>query len=483
MWADSLTSAVIGLELCNILLLSLLLATPAPKHSMVKSLMVACLLRSILDVLPPIVDKARPGDFQPDSLNQHTALISFCVSASVLLRYATVVKAAFAVSFTLPALWLAVIQIRPKRSAGDYPRLTRRMVLLLCVAPFVWALPVLLVPIPPLIQGRIVWAKFYINSCYFNDDAYAVVSLVFTLVPLGLAVFISCAVVFVISRWSNTVICQRASLCSRRSARFAALVFVTLISASLYAAVLVKWLKEHTAWNQTTARPLRVLVCTSVIWEAITPFLFFVIFAAQDEIYETWLGWLSRFVTIPRGLPDGCAGDSSAPPYVTYGSYISPPDQPLTYSKVPHDADISPGNAHSVYPGKIIARPLSARFFHYSSYSDRRHHAPTLSIPVAEGLSPPPRPQLSRKSTADEASRASRFRFPIAHSPSLTAFGSQPSTISQPNGSSADELSGSEVYLPTTTFASHERVPWYEAPRPDTPTSTTTFGRTAMSKR
>ncbi|KAI0669861.1 hypothetical protein C8Q78DRAFT_1079774 [Trametes maxima] len=481
MWADSLTSAVIGLELCNILLLSLLLATPAPKHSMVKSLMVACLLRSILDVLPPIVDKSRPGDFQPEVLNQQIALASFCVSASVLLRYITVAKAAFAVSFTLPALWLAVIQIRPKRSADDYPRLTRRMVLLLCVAPFVWALPVLLVPIPPLVQGRIVWAKFYINSCYFDDNLFAIVSLVFTLVPLGLAVLISCAVVFVISRWSNTVICQRASLCSRRSARFAALVFVTVISASLYAVVLVKWLKEHSAWDQTTARPLRLLVGTSVIWEAITPLLFFVIFAAQDEIYETWLGWISRFVPLPRGLRDGRTEDSPAPQYVTYGSYISPPNQPI-YSKVPHDADISPGGVHPVYPGKIIARPLSARFIHRSSYSDRRHHAPTLSVPVVEGLSPPPRPQFSRQPTTDEASRASRFRFPFVHSPSLTAFGSQPSMLSQLNSSSAGELSGEEIGLPTATVASHERVPW-EVPRSDTPISTTTFGRTAVPRR
>lgn len=69
------------------------------------------------------------------------------------LRYVTVAKAAFAVSFTLvcallihtiawltlynqPCLSLALLQAKPKRSADDYPRLTRRSVLILCAAPF-----------------------------------------------------------------------------------------------------------------------------------------------------------------------------------------------------------------------------------------------------------------------------------------------------------------------------------------------------------
>lgn len=84
MSSSSLSSAVIGLEICNILLLSLLMATPAPKHAMVKSLMVACLLRSVLDVLPPIVQKARPEEFSSISLNAQTTLVSFCVSDSIL---------------------------------------------------------------------------------------------------------------------------------------------------------------------------------------------------------------------------------------------------------------------------------------------------------------------------------------------------------------------------------------------------------------
>ena len=33
---------------------------------------------------------------------------------------------------------------------------------------------------------------------------------------------------------------------------------------------------------------------------AITPMIFFIIFAAQEEIYETWFGWLSRLIIIFR---------------------------------------------------------------------------------------------------------------------------------------------------------------------------------------
>ena len=111
---------------------------------------------------------------------------SFCLR----LRYVTVVKAAYAVSFTLvgtvpvsvpyhgshqlcslqPCLYLMMVQVRPKRSADDYPRLTKAYVNGLCVGPFgmylsstvlncadrlaVWALPVLVTPIPTIIRRR-----------------------------------------------------------------------------------------------------------------------------------------------------------------------------------------------------------------------------------------------------------------------------------------------------------------------------------------
>ncbi|KAI9063102.1 hypothetical protein FKP32DRAFT_1676993 [Trametes sanguinea] len=479
---SALTSAVIGLEVSNVALLSLLLATPAPKHPMVKSLMIACMVRSVLDVLPPIAEKASPHDFSEPGLNSRMTLVSFCVSDSVLLRYITVVKAAFAVSFTLPALWLSIIQIQPKRSADDYPRLTRGTVLILCIAPFVWALPVLLVAVPRLIKGEDLWVWYQINTCYFDDNAFTIVSLVFTLVPLALAVFISASVAFVL-RWSR-VHSQRSALRSGRSLRFGALVFVTIVSASLYAAVLVKWIKEHKVpWNSSPAEPLRLLIRTSVIWEAITPFLFFLIFAAQEEIYETWLGWLSRLLPLTRREHNHPAENSNdrSQYTVTFDSYISPNAQ-TAYSRVPLDAE-APGrrNPHLILPGKILPRQTSSSFLRQAFTNDRRRQGPTLSI-AEPGLSPPPRPHLTRPRTAEESPRTSRFRFPFIQNLSLSAFGSQPSMRSQMTSTFAGEFSGDDGGMATMTLESGERA-FGDLQRSDTPLSTRTFGRAPPTRR
>lgn len=71
------------LQLCNISLFTLLLATPAPKHSMVTALIISCLLRSILDIAPPIVHKLVPQQLG-DHLQQFEAMVSFCVANSIL---------------------------------------------------------------------------------------------------------------------------------------------------------------------------------------------------------------------------------------------------------------------------------------------------------------------------------------------------------------------------------------------------------------
>ncbi|KAH9858175.1 hypothetical protein C2E23DRAFT_168518 [Lenzites betulinus] len=480
--SSPLTPAVIGLESCNILLLSLLLATPVPKHAMVKSLMVACLLRSVMDVLPPIVERAHPADFW-DALNSGTALVSFCVSFSILLRYVTVVKAAFAVSFTLPALWLSFIQIRPKRSADDYPRLTERTVLLLCLLPYVWALPVLVVPIPQLIRGQINPVSFHINSCYFDNQAFTIVSLIFTLIPLAFAVLISGAVLFVVSRWSDTTSIQRAMICTKRSIRFASLVLVTVISASFYTVVLVLWVEGRGSWDKDWAA-----VRLSVMWEAITPMLFFVIFAAQEEIYETWLHWLSRIVYIPqRARPSVGANPSLShfAPAVTYDSYLYPTSHP-TYSKVPNDVEAPIGNAEPTFPGKIVQRPMSMKHSRNSIYRSQSIHDVAMGPSASCGLPPPPRHDpAAPKIRAEEPAKTSRFRLPfrVVHNLSLSAFGSQPSMQSQLHSSSLGEYSApDDGGALATTSDSDEKLPQCEGPRSHTPMSTRTFGGATASR-
>ncbi|KAH9898362.1 hypothetical protein C8Q73DRAFT_788549 [Cubamyces lactineus] len=449
MTSSSLTSAVIGLECSNILFMSLLLATPAPKHSMVKALVIACILRSILDLLPSILETAMPDNFNQQNLNNHPTLASFCVSDSVL--------------------------------ADDYPRLTRRTILWLCIAPFVWALPVLLVSLPRLIKGQGLRAWYQVNTCYFDDNAFTIVSLIFTLVPLVVAVLLSGCVALVIPRWSDAARSHRAALCSKRSARFGALVLVTILSASLYAAVLVKWIKGHSIpWGTRPAEPLRLLIRASVIWEAITPILFFLIFAAQEEIYETWFQWLSRILHIPCWKRDGRVENGrGVSQYMTYDSYISPANG-ATYSMVPHDVEPFERSVRTAFPGKIITHPLSSKFLQQSLYGDRRPHG-------TDGLSPPPRPHPShpRERAAEETARGPRHPlnpFPAIGNLSLSAFGSQPSMHSNLNASTVGEISAEEGYIATTTMESNERIPW-DGPRSDTPMSTRTFGRTTASRR
>ncbi|KAI0756950.1 hypothetical protein C8Q80DRAFT_67606 [Daedaleopsis nitida] len=216
------------------------------------------------------------------NLDQHEGTVSVCVSESILLRYLTVVKAAFAVSFTLPCLSLTLLQVKPKRSADDYPRLTRRSVLVLCSAPFAWALPVLITPIPHIVQEQGPSVVFNITSCYFDDATFTIVSLAFTLIPLGLAVIISTIMGVVVWRYSDTILENAGWLFVRtkRFARFASLVIVTMISATLYTVLLSLWLHAHIAEPQNSTHHdvewredhplLTKFTRASVLWEVIS---------------------------------------------------------------------------------------------------------------------------------------------------------------------------------------------------------------------
>ncbi|KAH9944351.1 uncharacterized protein BXZ73DRAFT_96836 [Epithele typhae] len=256
----------------------------------------------------PLVYKVSPSQLDSRPI-ESPSLATLCVAQSILLRYATVVKAAFAVSFTLPLLYLALCQLQPTRSADEFPRLTKNYVGALCAGPFIWALPVLITPIGPIVNGTPTDVEFNITSCYFEDPAFAIVSLVFTLVPLAVAVTLTVLIGVVIWRNSQTML-ERSGwhfIKTSRFIRFTALVLVTIVSMALYTVVLTRWMLNHRRWNgehQMWTRDKLWLFAgrTSVIWEAVTPLIFFVIFAAQEEIYETWLElafkWLDNMYSL-----------------------------------------------------------------------------------------------------------------------------------------------------------------------------------------
>ncbi|KAI0735132.1 hypothetical protein C8Q76DRAFT_272326 [Earliella scabrosa] len=486
----TLTTVVIVLELCNISLFTLLLATPAPKHSMVTALIISCLLRSILDIAPPIVHKLVPQQLG-DQLQNFEAMVSFCVANSILLRYVTVVKSAFAVSFTLPCLSLALLQLQPKRSADDYPRLPRRSILLLCGAPFVWALPVLITPIPQMIRGHTKVVSYAINSCYFDNTAFTVVSLVFTLIPLAIAVIITAIMGVVIWRFSDTVLEHPGWLFvkTKRFARFAGLVFVTMISATFYTVLLALWIPAHFSWSGKEVNPrewrernlvLTKLNLTSVLWEAITPLLFFCIFAAQEEIYETWLGWLSAVFTLPRRkhrgvLPEGLQLSQHA----TQGTGTSRTLH--IHSTVARDMEQSAPSSfkHHALPGKILTRPLTSSSNPRSSYGDRRRNS---------GLSPaPPRRKAQGTTIAytdEQQGTPSSFRIPF-QGPSMMTFGSQMSVGSHYNTSSGGEFHIADDGPPSssTPGTQCDSAPRESGLRSETPGSSRTFGRSGLAKR
>ncbi|KAI0961601.1 hypothetical protein AcV7_000660 [Taiwanofungus camphoratus] len=105
--------AVITLQLSNVVLLSALLVTPARKH--------------------PI----SPQRFA--HLLVHSSLGRWCVADAMILSYLTVVKAAFAVSFTSPCLYYA-LKFNRKRDPVDAPDSNPHFYTLtlavLCIGPF-----------------------------------------------------------------------------------------------------------------------------------------------------------------------------------------------------------------------------------------------------------------------------------------------------------------------------------------------------------
>ena len=116
------------------------------------------------------------------------------------------------------------------------------------------------------------------NSCYFDNTAFTVVSLVFTLIPLAIAVIITAIMGVVIWRFSDTVLEHPGWLFvkTKRFARFAGLVFVTMISATFYTVLLALWIPAHFSrsgkevnrreWRERNP-VLTKLNLTSVLWE------------------------------------------------------------------------------------------------------------------------------------------------------------------------------------------------------------------------
>ncbi|OCH96117.1 hypothetical protein OBBRIDRAFT_363520 [Obba rivulosa] len=488
--AAALRIAVIVIEAVGIVLLALLLATPARKHAIVDALVLTSILRSLLDVIPPILREAMPGRFA--NLESHMSLLRFCIADQVIVRYLTVVKAAFIVDFTLPVLYLAFMHREKRKHLGPVQtcQFYRRTIVTFCAVPFVWALPVLLVPLRTLARNPfMLQPSFYAIHCIIVDDAFQIVSIVLTMVPMTMALIASIAIIVFLWKSCNLPILSQTLgvLDIVRIYRFGALCLTIVISAVLYCAVLANWAEQHD-FNYT-------IMSVSIVWEAICPCIIFLIFFAQQEVYDIWRDYCLRLLRCqpqrschgPSTAPDGldtsvdsseeCQRDAKLPPVTTNAANIrsgqisvqnpdnslsipprsnvihSPPSRPTLPGQILY-FDQSTFSQPMVYPSQLVPYPP--------------HRPRPLSQAPILSLTPPPRPIRSRSQSPAEPTREPAF----THMPSLTAFGGRGSSENASKSSmvTGDDLPEQEAVARRGGSQSRE------GSRPLTASSSRTFG-------
>ncbi|KAI0788433.1 hypothetical protein C8Q75DRAFT_768467 [Abortiporus biennis] len=289
--------AIVVLELTGIILLAALLATPAPKHGIVNALIVASILRSICAILPPLAYEALSTQF--DHISSHHRIRDFCLVVSIILRYLTVVKAAFSISFTMPMLYLAMKHIWCKDWEGcTFPG---RAIIAFCIAPFLWAIPAVFIPIPTAMHHfDSLQPTFYVAVCTITDVPYHIVSLTLMVIPLVVASVASLIFVGIMWRHGYVKLPLRSQtlgvLDVTRMLRFGALLFIFVISAIVYTIVMATWVRVQV--NPYKPIPMSTLFMISTFWEAITPILMFGIFGAQEEVFAVWRSWWRHFRNI-----------------------------------------------------------------------------------------------------------------------------------------------------------------------------------------
>lgn len=288
-------TVVIILQLGSIVLLLALLATPTRKHPIVNTFVVASISRSIMDVLPSLLYVIRFSSELGTNLESHPGLAHFCIADTLILTYLTITKAAFAISFTLPCLYLAHKLSRPcerLEASESTSEFYRRTIVALCAGPFVWGLPWVIIVVPALRHPLQLHPSFSSTVCTVHATKAQIATLVFILIPLAIAIIVSLLLLLIL--WRNYKLPDLHHsvelLHPTRIIRFVALVSTTMVSAVLYSIVLATWV--HSRRNIEWTECFQAWQATSAMWEAISPLIYFLIFAAQEEVYTIWYKWL-----------------------------------------------------------------------------------------------------------------------------------------------------------------------------------------------
>ncbi|KAF8713127.1 hypothetical protein RHS03_00967, partial [Rhizoctonia solani] len=246
-----------------------------------------CPLDDILRERLPIIPAERPWD------QQHTPLAYFCAVDGILLYISSAISSGLTVSFTLSLFAVVVKSKHPDISTS--PRTWRSFRWLwdpstttLCIAPFIWSLPLIAFGIEAILRNFRTKSHppiYYSNTyCNIDDVLYQAVSGVI----LGLPLIIATALVLVIiGNLAYLAIKGRGrtseSVNIPLALRFAAIVIQIFITAILM-------LCEISLQDEQ----LRGVFHLHIYWTSVTPLIFFTIFGTQQELMAIWKYWAYR---------------------------------------------------------------------------------------------------------------------------------------------------------------------------------------------
>ncbi|KAF8607010.1 hypothetical protein BDV93DRAFT_520603 [Ceratobasidium sp. AG-I] len=236
----------------------------------------------------PIIPGDRPVD------QQHTSLAYFCAAEAILLYMFSAISSGLTVSFTLSLFAVVIKSSRPQlhsspRTWSSFRWLWDPTTTTLCVAPFLWSLPLLASSIETLVRtSRNHYPSIYYSNTYCNIDdvAYQTVSGVALGLPVIFAIGLVVATLIMVVRISIRDREQASQMINISLAfRFAAVVLQIFITAIITICEIS--LKDD---------QLRGVFRFHLYWTALTPLTFFGIFGTQRDLMSIWRYWCYRLV-------------------------------------------------------------------------------------------------------------------------------------------------------------------------------------------
>ncbi|QRW06501.1 hypothetical protein RhiLY_05500 [Ceratobasidium sp. AG-Ba] len=262
----------------------------------------------------PIVPAERPLD------QQHTPLAHFCAIDAILLYVFSAIGSALTVSFTLSLFAVVVKSGNPnlnssRRAWWSFQWLWDPSTTVLCVGPFVWALPIVITAIEALVRShRDDYPSIYYSNtfCNIDDYTYQFASGIILGVPLLVSVGLVLATLIMIIRiYLRDRVTATQSINVYLAFRFAVIVVQIFVLAILL-------LCEIALRDDQLAGVFRF----HLYWAALAPLVLFVIFGTQIDLMQIWKYWGYRLVGkhhtfTPRSSNEAATLSNSSGPATT----------------------------------------------------------------------------------------------------------------------------------------------------------------------